>query len=101
MQTPLRIVVAGMMAGEPGQGGATWAVLQYLLGLQQLGQDVYFVEPVSGDRLRPPGATLASSTNAAYFRGVVARFGFEARAALLLRGTAETVGLSHDALRAI
>jgi hypothetical protein len=101
VQTPLRIVVAGMMAGEPGQGGATWAVLQYLLGLQQLGHDVYFVEPVAGDRLQPPGATLPCSTNAAYFRAVVARFGLETRAALLLRGTTETVGLSHDALRAI
>jgi hypothetical protein len=101
MQMPLRIVVSGMMAGDPGQGGATWAVLQYVLGLQQLGHDVYFVEPVAGDRLQPQGATLESSTNAAYFRAVVERFGLEGRAALLLRGTTTTIGLSHDALRVI
>ena len=42
----LRIVVAGMVAGVPGQGGAAWAVLQYVLGLRRLGHDVTLVEPV-------------------------------------------------------
>jgi hypothetical protein len=41
-----------MIAGTPGQGGATWAILQYLLGLQALGCDVTFVEPVD-DPERP------------------------------------------------
>ena len=36
----VRILVAGMVAGVPGQGGATWAVLQYVLGLRRLGHDV-------------------------------------------------------------
>jgi hypothetical protein len=35
-----------MIAGTPHHGGATWAVLQYLLGLRRLGFDPYFVEPV-------------------------------------------------------
>jgi hypothetical protein len=35
-----------MIGGTPHQGGATWAVLQYLLGFRQLGCDVWFVEPV-------------------------------------------------------
>ena len=42
----LRILVSGMLAGVPGQGGATWAVLQYVLGLRSLGHDVMFVEQV-------------------------------------------------------
>ena len=42
----MRIVVSGMLAGVPRQGGATWAVLQYVLGLRRLGHDVRFVEPV-------------------------------------------------------
>ena len=46
----VRIVVAGMVAGVPGQGGATWAVLQYVLGLRRLGHGVLLVEQV--DRLR-------------------------------------------------
>lgn len=41
------VIVSGMVAGTPGQGGATWAVLQYLLGLRRLGHDVHLVEPVA------------------------------------------------------
>ena len=37
-----------MVAGVPGQGGATWAVLQYLLGFARLGHDVLFVEQCDG-----------------------------------------------------
>jgi glycosyltransferase involved in cell wall biosynthesis len=48
---PLRVLVSGMVAGVPGQGGATWAVLQWVLGLRRLGHDVLLVEPV--DRLSP------------------------------------------------
>ena len=42
-----RVIVSGMIAATPGQGGASWAVLQYLLGLRRLGCDVLFVEPVA------------------------------------------------------
>ena len=44
--TPLRIVLSGMMAANPHQGGATWAVLQDVFGLRALGHEVCFVEPV-------------------------------------------------------
>ena len=43
----LSIMVAGMVAGHPGQGGAAWAVLQYVLGLRALGHEVTLVEPVT------------------------------------------------------
>src|SRR5881227_954931 len=43
----LRVVLSGMVAGDPYQGGATWAVLQYVFGLQALGHDVWLVEPVA------------------------------------------------------
>jgi hypothetical protein len=39
-------IVSGMIAATPWQGGAAWAVLQYLLGLRRLGCRVYFMEPV-------------------------------------------------------
>jgi hypothetical protein len=48
---PLRLVVAGTLVGVPRQGGATWAVLQWVLGLRALGHDVMVVEPV--DALTP------------------------------------------------
>lgn len=43
---PLRVLVSGMVVGVPGQAGATWAVLQWVLGLRRLGHDVLLVEPV-------------------------------------------------------
>jgi len=97
----LTIVVAGMIAADPYQGGATWAVLQYVLGLRQLGHEVYFIEPVAAAKLQPGGASLAGSTNAAYFRAVMRQFGLESRAALLLAGTTHTVGLSYQSLCAV
>ncbi len=97
----LKIVVAGMIAGDPHQGGATWAVLQYLLGLRQLGHDVHFIEPVAADKLQPRGTSLSGSANAAYFHSVMRQFEFESCAALLVAGTQETVGLAYDRLRAV
>jgi len=97
----LTIIVAGMIAGDPYQGGATWAVLQYLLGLRQLGHDVHFIEPVPAAKLRPRGTHVSCTANASYFREVMRAFDFDARAALLLAGTEETVGLPYDRLRAV
>jgi hypothetical protein len=57
----LTILISGMVAAVPHQGGATWAVLQYLLGCRQLGHHVYFVEPIEETALRPAGAPLAAS----------------------------------------
>lgn len=85
----MRVLLAGMLAGDPGQGGATWAVLQYALGLQRLGHDVWLVEPV--DALTPE--------RTAYFDRVTRAFGLVERAALLIEATQETAGVSYRALR--
>ena len=53
----MRIVVAGTVAGVPGQGGAVWAVMQYALGLRRLGHDVILVEPV--DRIADAASAFA------------------------------------------
>jgi hypothetical protein len=45
----MRILVAGMVAADPHQGGATWAVLQYVLGLEELGHDVWLVDPTEAN----------------------------------------------------
>lgn len=47
----LKILLAGMVAGDPHQGGATWAILQYVAGLRDLGHEVLLVEPVAAERL--------------------------------------------------
>lgn len=95
----LKILLSGMIASNPYQGGATWAVLQYLLGLKNLGHEVFFVEPIADESLRPARSPLASSENAAYFRAVAGEFGLAKSAALLLAGTEETVGGSYEQLR--
>jgi hypothetical protein len=94
----LTIIVSGMIAHVPQQGGATWAVLQYLLGFKQLGHEVYFIEPVEAHSLLPAGATLEDSANAAYFRQVMAEYGLEQTSALLLVGSKQTIGLPYDKL---
>jgi hypothetical protein len=94
----LTILVSGMVAADPHHGGATWAVLQYVLGLERLGHRVYVVEPVPPDRLRPAGVPVGQSINAEYFDAVAARFGFRDRAALLVAGTRDTIGMPYDAL---
>lgn len=95
MRHRLTIVVSGMVAGNPHQGGATWAVLQYVLGLRRLGHDVFLIEPVV---LEGP---LEESVQAAYFRRVAADHGLEGNAALVRTGSAETCGLPYDRLREI
>jgi hypothetical protein len=97
----LKIIVSGMVAGDPGQGGAAWAVLQYVLGLLQLGHDVYLIEPVKTEQLAPRGSSLEASKNAVYFLDVARSFGLERRCGLLLQGTTQTVGLSYSDLRTI
>jgi hypothetical protein len=84
-----------MIAGVPDQGGATWAVLQHVLGLQRLGHEVFLVEPVEAATL---SSTRCSPSIGAFTR-TVEQFGLQDRAALLGAGTRETVGLSFAALR--
>jgi len=79
-----------MVAGDPHQGGASWAVLQYVLGLRGLGHDVCLVEPV--DRLEPRATR--------YFSELARDFGLEGRAAMVVRGATESCGVSYGELAA-
>ena len=96
--TRLTILLSGMIAAVPGQGGATWAVLQYVLGFKRLGHEIYFVEPIEKAALRPAETSLSCSANATYFRQIVADFGLEQQATLLLAGTQQTLGLPYRQL---
>jgi hypothetical protein len=95
------ILVSGMIAADPWQGGATWAVLQYVLGFRQLGHEVYFVEPVSAKALRPTCTLLAGSDNAQYFSQVVNDFDLTDHSALLADHGEEAFGLSYQQLEKI
>ena len=87
----LRILLSGMLAGVPDQGGASWAVLQYLLGLRRLGHEVLFVEPVAR------GFSRARSTR--YFATLVERFGLQRSAALVDPDTGSTFGVGRRRMR--
>lgn len=84
MSERLRILLSGMVAGDPRQGGASWAVLQYLAGLGELGHEVMLVEPVD------PGAVDPGAASARYFESLPL---VEGRGALLARGTEQTAGV--------
>jgi hypothetical protein len=84
----LRILFSGMVAGDPEQGGASWSILQYVLGLRALGHEVYLVEPV--ERLEPRAVR--------YFSELVRDFELDRHAALLVRGGAETSGIPYREL---
>src|SRR3954453_10763207 len=99
-QNKLKIVFSGMIAADPHQGGATWAVLQYVLGLKELGHEVRLVEPMSASSIRSHNASFADSENARYFQNVLSEFSLQDSGALLQAETRETVGLSYDALQA-
>jgi hypothetical protein len=86
----LRILLSGMVAGTPRQGGATWAVLQYVLGFRRLGHEVCLVEPVDEEAL---------ARAEPYFRQVAGEFDLHGSAALAARGSRATVGMPYDEVR--
>ena len=83
------VIVGGTIAATPWQGGATWAVLQYLLGLPRLGCSVYFVEQLDG----PPEPNAAR-----YCEQVMQRFGLADRWALLPGAGEEPIGMPRERL---
>jgi hypothetical protein len=93
------ILLSGMIAAVANQGGATWAVLQYLLGFRRLGCRVIFVESIPETSLSPVGVPLDRTSNAGYFRRVMYDFGFGLDSALLVERTRQTVGLSYEELQ--
>jgi hypothetical protein len=92
------VIVSGMVAGDPFQGGASWAVLQYVLGLRRLGHEVLLIEEwePGGDQAELP---LTQTPSASYFNELVKRYGLESSSALLRAGTTETVGLPYARLQ--
>jgi hypothetical protein len=89
----LKIVFSGMVAGDPRQGGATWAVLQYLIGLEALGHEVIVVEPLTPRAGADPLG--ADSPAVGYFDSLEVLRG---RAALIAPGGEATAGLSFRQL---
>ena len=85
----LRVLVSGMACADPWQGGATWALMQYVLGLRALGHDVWLAEPV------------AEQLDARYVGEVTRSFRLQKRAAFLVDGAGGSVGVTYDRLRSL
>src|SRR6185436_5868185 len=83
----MRLILGGMTVGVPGHGGATWAALQYALGLRALGHDVLVLDEVHG-----PGDPAARE---AFLASLVEAFGLQGRAALLTGG-GTSIGLPYE-----
>lgn len=80
MSNSPRVIVSGLIAQYP-LGGLTWHYLQYLLGLQRLGCDVYYVEDTDCYPYNPEEGGLAKhpTFNVRYLQNVLARFGLGER----------------------
>jgi hypothetical protein len=94
-----RAIVSGALANKPRNGGEAWVRLSWILGLQRLGFDTYFVEQIgAGDCIDEDGgaAEFEASVNRSYFESVVSEFGLAARAGLLWEGGREAAGLGLE-----
>jgi hypothetical protein len=95
----LRIIITGFMAQYP-LGGMTWHYLQYVLGLQRLGHDVYYLED-TGDAVYSPSDGASNirdcTLNVEYLARVMARFGLADRWAYRFGATSHWFGLPDSA----
>ena len=76
MTSKLRIVVTGLIAQYP-LGGVTWDYFQYVLGLAQLGHDVYYLEDTGQWPYNPQEGGLGKGCdfNVQYLAAVMSRYG--------------------------
>lgn len=97
----MRIIVGAVLSLPPYCPGMIWNRMQYAVGFQRLGHDVYYLEEVdpswcidaSGARCRPE-----QSVNRRWFQSTMERFGLMDCACQIYNGGEATSGLSLDAL---
>src|SRR5262245_10710783 len=95
------IVVCGALANKPGNGGAAWTRLSWTLGFKRLNFDVFFLEQIAtASCVDAAGAIceLDRSSNLAYFRQVMEKFGMGNRSALISADGGQSVGLAWSEL---
>ena len=92
------VIVSGMVAGVPWQGGAAWAVLQYVLGLRLLGCEVYLIEEIPADVQAQAGANGITFDQERYFRRICDDFDLRGSAGLCAASMSEIIGMSRRSL---
>lgn len=102
MPERLRVIVSGMIAQYP-LGGMAWHYLQYVLGLRELGHDVYYLEDTAAWPYDAASGRLAEEPdrNVGYLAALMARFGMADRWAYRVRsgGEAWWFGMSDSRRR--
>jgi len=76
MSSSLRIIVTGQIAQYP-LGGVAWFYLQYVLGLAQMGHEVFYFEDTGQSPYHPDllGLTNEAAFSVQYLADVMSRFG--------------------------
>lgn len=95
------IIVSSSMVTKHRNGGEPWVRLNWILGLQRLGFDVYFLEQIEpGQCVDAAGAAsdFDSSDNLANFQAITERYGLQGRTALFTPSGSHTWGLSWTEL---
>ena len=74
----MKVVVSGLMASYP-MGGMTWHYLQYLIGLQRMGFEVFYIEDTGWWPYSPQLQTFVEdpTDNVAYLSALMQRYGLE------------------------
>ena len=95
--TSLRIVVTGLLAQYP-LGGVAWDYLQYPVGLQRLGHDVYYVEDTGQWPFNPVerGVSKGCDYNVRHLAALMQRFGLEDRWAYCFPWGDQWFGMSDE-----
>jgi glycosyl transferase family 1 len=97
----MRIILGASLSTVPYSPGRAWHRLHYLLGLQKLGHEIYFVEEVDPDSCidrRGEKAALDQSVNRELFQATLAPLGLMERACLVYGQGEATFGLSRASL---
>ncbi len=86
MSSSLRIIVTGLIGQHPWLGGVAWDYVQYLVGLAQLGHDVYYLEDTGEWPYNLDGSASGDnwvaedcSHNVRHIHEVLSRFGLGER----------------------
>lgn len=98
----LRVIVTGLIAQYP-LGGVTWDYLQFVLGLNHLGHEVYYIEDTGQWPYNPVENGLGKSCdlNVRYLSGVMERYGLGERWAYRFPWQAQWYGLSERRRREV
>jgi hypothetical protein len=96
MTSKLRVIVTGLIAQYP-LGGVTWDYFQYVLGLAQLGHEVYYLEDTGQWPYNPLEGGLGKDCtfNVEYLAGLMSRFGLAEQWAYRFPWQSQWFGLSE------